>query len=218
MLITLSGIDCSGKSTQLGLLQHTIEQRGLSVLQFWYRPGYSKELDALRKLVRGLSSEALPVAQQSDERREAFSRLGVSQTWITMALVDMLLQYGAKLRALMCIYNVVICDRYIEDAALDFAFRFPAEHVEESAVYALIRQLCPKPDVSLLLKITREEMLSRMEEKQEPFPDPPNIRKQRYDAYLEMARSGAFSVIDAEQPIESVHQAILAELDLARTG
>lgn len=215
MLIAISGIDCAGKTTQLERLKRALNDRSLSVHIFWYRPGYSKELDALRAYARSLLPNTLPNADQIDERSKVFARPGVSQAWIVTAFIDMALQYAVKLRALLTSYDVVLCDRFFADAALDFALRFPQLDVERSLWFELVQKLSPSPSISLLLLLPYEEMLSRMEKKKEPFPDPPNIRDRRYEAYMEMARSGAFSVIDAGKPVEDVHQEILTELDLA---
>src|SRR5690554_6122921 len=136
-LISISGIDCAGKTTQIDLLVAALRDQGLSVAEFWYRPGYSAELDALRGWVRRRAPESLPEPGRSQSRDKTFSRPGVSQAWIAVALCDMLLQYAVKLRALRATNDVVVCDCYLVDAALDFALRFPDAGVEESVWFEL---------------------------------------------------------------------------------
>jgi thymidylate kinase len=213
MLITLSGVDCSGKSTQIELLRQTLAARGCSVGTFWYRPGYSKELDRLRALARRLYAPALPTSEQGEERQKAFSSPRVKHSWIAVALIDTALQYGLKLRALMRAYDVVVCDRYIEDAALDFSMRFPEVGVEESMWFDLLRDVIPTPDLCMMLMVSKPEMLRRMKRKKEPFPDPPDIRQRRYAAYQQLAHSGRFHVVDASTASDHVHEQILKALD-----
>jgi hypothetical protein len=55
-------------------------------------------------------------------------------------------------------------------------------------------------------------MLARMAQKQEPFPDPPEIRDRRAFAYHELARSGRVQAVDASGSIEAVHRVILGAL------
>lgn len=212
-LISISGIDCAGKTTQIDLLVGALRDRGLSVVEFWYRPGYSAELDALRKWVRRRSPDTLPApGRASKGRDEAFSRAGVSQAWVAMALCDMALQYAVKLRALRARHDVVICDRYLADAALDFDLRFPEMEVADSVWFQLVKGVCPQPDMNIAMTISHEEMLARMAIKQEPFPDPPEIRDRRFDAYMALADSPGVHAIDAEQAIEQVHRDIMTRL------
>jgi thymidylate kinase len=213
MLISISGIDCSGKSTQIELLESALHEEGLSVAQLWYRPGYSNELDALRKLVRELMPKALPTVADSRAREAVFKSPGVSGAWIAMSLADTLLQYALKLRVLLASYDAVICDRYLEDAALDFALRFPDAGVENSLWFGGLRLLSPQPDVRLLFHISYEEMLRRMKSKQEPFPDPPAVRRSRFEAYQKLADNRSFHTIDASSSIESVHRKVLSVFD-----
>lgn len=208
MLITFSGVDCAGKTTQIDLLRARLEARGLRVMDYWYRPGYSKELDALRRWVRRFRPGSLPQPGRSATRDAVFARPGVSQAWIMAALGDMLLQYAAKLRVLQATYDVVICDRYFEDAALDFALRFPDASIPSSAWFRAIRRLSPKPDLSVLLTLPHAEMLRRMAIKDEPFPDSDQLRDKRFTAYQQLAQTGRFHVIDASRSIAEVHDEI----------
>lgn len=215
MLITVSGIDCAGKSTQIDLLRRTLEGRGLRVRTFWYRPGYSAELDALRRLVRRIRPGALPTAASAAERREAFARPGVSEAWIRIALMDMAFQYGVKLRALAARNDVVICDRYVGDALLDLELRF-GSGVAERPLFRAARAVSARPDAAFLLMIPRAEMIARMERKREPFPDEEIVRERRYAAYERLAASGGQTVIAADRPPERVLAQILEHPSLER--
>lgn len=210
MIITVSGIDCSGKSTQLERLERALRERGRRVRRVWYRPGYSREMDALRSLVRRLRPSALPTSSDPAARQRAFSRPGVGRSWIAMATLDTLLQYGLKVRAASLSGQVVLCDRYVEDALLDLRLRFPSDWDDSGRLARLLRAAVPRPDIELVLMLSHAEMLRRMGDKNEPFPDAPALRDERYDAYQELARSGRLTVIEAGRPIDVVHQDILA--------
>jgi thymidylate kinase len=212
LLITVSGIDCSGKSTQIEHLREYLRDRGLKTQTFWYRPGYSNELDAIRALIRSLRPDLIPEAGRSAERQRAFETSGVSETWIAVALLDMFWQYCVKLRLMLKQYDCVICDRYLADAALDFALKFPERDVSESDVFRLIEFLAPTPVLQLMLVIPHDVMLDRMEEKEEPFPDPPKLRDARFDAYSALSRRPVFVEIDASRSISDVRTQVLDEL------
>jgi len=209
MLITISGIDCSGKSTQIQLLEHFLHNSGRKVTAFWFRPGYSKEMDTIRHIIRQVFPGALPTAANRKTREIIFNRAGVGKTWLIMAMIDMFLQYSLKLRLMQRLQKAVICDRYLADAALDLALRFPNLRVREWPSFRLLEVLAPRPDVALLLVLPMHEVLRRMAIKNEPFPDTTAVREQRFVAYKSLAQSGNFTVIDATMSIKSVHAAIL---------
>ena len=205
MIVTLSGIDCSGKTTQIEHLHGALEARGHRVRRFWFRPGYGAELDALRGLVRRLRPGALPTTAAPEARARAFASPRVQATWVTMAVADLLLQYALKLRALSLAGHTVLCDRWLDDAALDLELRFPVVAGHLDAGLAGVRAVCPRPHASILLMLPHAEMLRRMALKDEPFPDAPEVRDRRYAAYEALARSGRYTVIDADRPIPTLH-------------
>lgn len=216
MLITLSGIDGSGKSTQIQRLEDTLRSDGLRTYRFWLRPGYSQELDALRALVRRVAARSLPTADEREAREAAFQKPGVNHAWVFMALLDLLFQYGLKLRALLQRYDVVICDRYLIDAELDFILRFPELRAQMNTALRLFHFGLPNPDLSLLLMIPFDEMESRLALKNEPFPEPPEGRRIRWQHYARLVDTPEFTTINAAEDIESVHSSIMNHVDPIR--
>ncbi|MEB2313871.1 MAG: hypothetical protein OZ928_18655 [Polyangiaceae bacterium] len=204
-LVTVSGVDCAGKTTQIELLARALERDGYRTRVLWYRPGYSARLDRLRRAVRRLRPGALPRATASGARERAFARPGVSQAWLAMALGDLLIEYAAVVRGRVLAGEVVICDRYLFDAGLDLTFRFPALEGSSRRALGAAARVCPRPDAELLLLLPEAEMLRRMELKNEPFPDPPEIRARRYAAYAERARAPWVTPIDSAREIAAVH-------------
>ncbi|AWV91145.1 dTMP kinase [Bradymonas sediminis] len=214
MLISISGIDCSGKSTQIELLTEALVKLGKKPFVFWFRPGYSYELNTLKTMARKIVPSALPAAEEKERRNDAFSKPGVNTAWLTAAVVDMAFQYGAKLRALERAGYFVICDRYIHDSMLDLKLRFSALNTVDSPWSRLIYRVSPTPDARFLFTLPYDEMLRRMEQKQEPFPDPLEIREQRFHAYQRLAKTEGFDVVDAGQSVEQIHRDICQRLKL----
>ena len=52
MLIAVSGIDGSGKSTQLGLVKQYYENKGKTVLTLWTRGGSTPGINAIKNFIR----------------------------------------------------------------------------------------------------------------------------------------------------------------------
>lgn len=224
-LITISGIDCSGKSTQIDRLRARLAAEGLTAEVLWHRPGYSPELDRARALIRRLRPQAIPAPGASADRDRAFQKPGVSTAWIAAALTDLLLQYGAKLRWRLAQCDVVICDRYLPDACLDLALRFPSFAPWLPRLEPWLARCCPRPDCALVLTLPEDEMRRRAAEKNEPFPDAPELQRARFRAYTAFARGQSdapvpalrrwlgprLRPVDAAGPIDVVHQRVLSE-------
>ena len=213
VLISISGVDCAGKTSQLKRLTAHLEAAGRRPVALWFRPGYSDLLDALRAGVRRLRPQAMPhVSADRGAHEQAFRRPRVRRTWLAMALMDSLVHYAARIRALRLAGYTVICDRYIDDALLDLTFKFPELDGWSRAGIQAIRRLSPWPDPAILITLPHEEMVRRMKAKAEPFPDPPEVRTQRYAKYAELADSGHYLVIDGTASVDAIHDTILANL------
>lgn len=212
MLVSFSGIDCAGKSTQIGLLEKALQAQGLRTVTIWHRPGYSREMNALRRLAREFAPSKLPQTEAREARDRVFLRPGVSKTWVQMALVDTIWQYGVKVRCARLAGCIVIADRYLDDGLFDLAFRFPRLEIRRKALCRLLLASSPKPDRAFLLMLPKNVMLDRMAAKDEPFPDTESIRDLRYAGYQSLAASGRYDVLDADQPAAALHREILARL------
>lgn len=213
MLVTLSGADCSGKSTQVAFLASLLERAGRRPVVVWLRPGYSDRLDRARGFVRRLRPGLLPVAGPSPERQRLFARTGVSEAWVAVAVLDMLFEYAVKVRSLLGQGRTVLCDRYVDDALLDLSFRSPRLRIDDGRIGRFIRAVCPRPDVAFLLRVPWELCVSRAVAKNEPFPDDDATRWKRHEAYERLARSGRYRVIDAAAPLSAVQAELVAQIE-----
>lgn len=208
-LVAVSGVDCAGKSTQLALLEQALLARGERVRRVWFRPGYSREADALRAAVRRVRPGALPRAEVAVEARaRAFARRDVRGAWVLAAAADVLLQCAVKARWALARGETLLCDRWLEDARIDLELRFPDE-VGAGTLDAVWAR-CPAPDVALLLMVDPEEIARRAALKAEPFADPPELRARRYQRYAELAATGRVQVVQAGRPIADVQREMLS--------
>ncbi len=214
MLISISGVDGSGKSTQLQALAHGLEQRGHRVRTLWYRPGYSDTLNRLRAALRRARPAALPSPGDPARRAQVFARRPVAEAWVAAALGDMFVQYALGVRRALATGETVLADRYVADGLLDLDLRFPALGVSARPLARAVAWACPRPDVALLLWLPWEDAQTRLATKVEPFPDPPELRARRYQAYARLAASGQFAVIDARGSLAAVQTLIRRHVGL----
>ena len=223
MLIVISGVDCAGKSTHIELLRQYYTSIGKTNTLFWYRPGYSKEMENLKKIIRPVADVVRHplhllaknplVHKKASKETVRHERSVPAPIWITTAIMDTAFQYSIKLRYLMRKYDVVICNRYVDDACLDLVLKYPQYSFSEELLRK-ISALFPVPDKSILLWLPYETMLERAEKKNEPFPDSPETRKLRWRAYDFMRDEDRVQSVDVSGTIEESHEKIRKILEM----
>lgn len=207
-LIAISGVDCSGKTTQISLLMSKLRDKGEKPTYFWSRVGYTPLFNALRTLLRRIAGEARLPKGDSPKRDRFLARPGTRRLWLWVAFADMMLQTALHLRLLLLKGHTIVCDRYLDDSESDLIINFGAS-VARLPGWRLVRAMAPTPDVSILLDLPFEEALRRSILKNEPFPDPEERRLRRSFLYQTMRQRNHHTVLDARKGIDE----IAAEID-----
>src|SRR2546425_10268437 len=88
-LVTFSGLDGAGKSTQIDLLRARRGARGLETTVVWVRGGYTPILCRLKSLARRAAGRHLPPPGPGEQRRAALGRPWLRRAWLVAALVDL---------------------------------------------------------------------------------------------------------------------------------
>ena len=195
-LLTFSGIDGSGKSTQITHLTRFFQDNGKRPVYIWSRGGYTPFLENVKSLLRRILKRSLPPSGHSEKRTQYFEKKGIRRVWLYAALLDLMRVYGLNIRIWQMLGRPVICDRYLDDTLIDFKMNFPQEDVENWILWRLLKWIAPRPDGSFLLMIPLEESIRRSQIKKDPFPEEEQLRHRRYALYKELAKGGKFHVID----------------------
>jgi thymidylate kinase len=211
-LITFSGLDGAGKSTQIALVTDYLLKSGRKPVYIWTRGGYTSVLEGIKTLSRRFLPRRLPPSGASPQRSYAFSKWWVRRLWLSLALLDLLWVYGVRIRWHRSRGRLVLCDRYVWDTAIDFRLNFPQEKLDHYWLWRLLGRISPQPDVAFLMLLSVEESQLRSEIKGEPFPDAPEVLQQRLAYYQDLIPRVPFHVLDGSQPITTVFNQILTDL------
>jgi thymidylate kinase len=150
MLISFSGMDGAGKSTQISNLVSLAEDLGLKVSQlaFWddvvvmkpYREGFVQKV---LKSEKGIGSPEKPVARRDKNVRGW--HLNMARHFLYS--LDAVHLYGVAAKAQASGADLVIMDRYIYDELANL----PLENPVTRTYIRTVMRIVPSPDISFVL-------------------------------------------------------------------
>lgn len=207
-MISFSGIDCSGKSTQIDLLCKEFDKNKIKYQVVWSRGGYTPGIHFLKKLIRrrGADLTREEIVKYSEKvNKSPFKR----KLLFRAGLIDLWFYYSVVLRIKELFGTTVICDRYIWDTYIDYKMKYPDIDFENGFWWRLTLKTMLKPKPSFVLFIPAEESMRRSELKDEPFPEPIEVRNDRINRYVDEVKNNRWDcMIDATKPIGVVFESI----------
>lgn len=208
MMVSFSGIDCSGKSTQIEKLSAFLCRQGIKNEVIWSRGGYTPGIELLKNLIRGKKrenkEETIQYSNQINDNPYKRKMLFI------IGLIDLWRYYSIDLRIKEFFGTVVICDRYIWDTYIDYKIKYPDYSFENGFWWKLTMKTMLKPSSSFCLYIPAEVSMYRSTLKEEPFPESVEVRRQRIALYEQQIDIDRWEhVIDATASVEEVFQNIV---------
>jgi len=212
MLISFSGVDGSGKSTQIKSLRSALQAAGLrtTLLAFWdnvvvgvkYREGF---VHKVYKSERGIGAPGKPVNRRDKNMRGRHLTLARHFLYLLDAINLCRLLARARKQA-----DVVILDRYIYDELSNLNLSNPLSRGFIRAVHRLV----PRPDVAYLLDADPAAAFARKPEY------PVDFMEKCRRAYFELAAILRTMTIIPALPLPEAKLAVLkaAERELAAQG
>ncbi|HEX5131982.1 MAG TPA: hypothetical protein VFX92_05805, partial [Candidatus Krumholzibacteria bacterium] len=219
LLISVSGVDGSGKSLQVERLRQVFDTCDIRVRCVWARGGSSRGIGVAMKAGKRVlkadddsgDSAAAPPRTEADRFRQRRQRLrNPFARWAFSVLYafDLKITYVLKVRFLLMTGKVVICDRYVYDALVDFAQYSGTDAARPPFALNLMRVMVPRPVVAVLLDVDPAEALRRKPEE----GDTGHLESARA-MFLDMAASHRLTVMPAAADADAV-QARLARVAL----
>jgi len=169
-LISLSGLDGSGKTEHARTLTAALTLCGLRTKYYWSRCGNSWFIRFLSALERMFSSKPEADGRKigAPGRKERLHNGFIRFLWSYLVSADMVITYLFHVKLPLLRGRAVICDRYVYDAAAEIESSLNAEDRLSRPAIKLMLALVPKPDVAYLLDLPEDVCTQRKEENTEP--------------------------------------------------
>jgi thymidylate kinase len=211
LLVSFSGLDGSGKSTQIESLCSRLRERGLSVqtLAFWddvvvmtrYREGFVHKVYGSEK---GIGAPGRPVNRRDKNVRAWY----LSFARHILYLLDAIHLRFVLRRARRPQTDVIVMDRYIYDELANLPLSNAVTRRFVRAMLALV----PRPDIAYLLDVDPETARARKPEYPVEF-----MHKCR-QAYLQLAAMLQALTVIPPLPLSAAQCAVESAFDRLRKG
>jgi thymidylate kinase len=202
VIVSFSGIDGAGKSTQIEALSARLSRDGLRVrvIRFWEEVAQLTKLRETSGYVlfrgdRGIGKPSAPINRRDKNVQTRFMTL----VRLLLYLLDGLSVWVVARKALRSSADVIIFDRYTYDELANLNLRYPAIRAYARLVMAFV----PRPDISYLLDAEPLETRARKPEY------PLEFLYINRNAYLELADLVGGITVIPPMPIQEVQRRVI---------
>jgi thymidylate kinase len=202
-LVSFSGVDGAGKSTQIDNLRSWLESQGhrCTLLAFWdnvvvlsrYREGFVHKVYGSE---RGIGAPGKPVNRRDKNVRKWYLTL----VRHSLYLLDAMHLCAVIGRARRSGADVVIMDRYIYDELANLPLHNPLSR----AFVRMVTALVPRPDVAYLLDADPDAAFARKPEY------PLEFMKKCRTAYFTLAKLLGYMSVIPPLPLEEAKRAVIS--------
>lgn len=202
-MISFSGIDCAGKTTQIESLLDYFKKKNIRCMIIHSRGGYTPALEWMKNLIRSDKHGSAEMHAQYREAVHGNPRKRKMLLW--MSILDMGLYYGVWFRLLELTGLMILADRYFWDSYIDFLMKYPEHDFKKWLVWKFAKAIYLKPKIALIYTIPADLSMYRSTLKDEPWPEPIEVRVDRIQHYMDEIHNNRWThVIDATDSIDAV--------------
>ncbi len=213
MVVSFSGIDGAGKTTQINNLVVYCNANKIKCLKKWSKARGTPGVEFIKSLVR--RDKKMNQTEKLKHREEVFQTGWKRKVLLIASLIDLCFYWGIYFRWLRRKYDVLILDRYVWDTYVEVTTEFGKTSLQHSLLWKIVTKVSLKPNCSLLLVIPPEESLRRDLLKGEITTDELDFKKEKVDLYMKLVEEKCWdTIIDATNSVEDTFKQILTATGL----
>ena len=210
MIISFSGIDSAGKTTQIDKLTAYFDAHKVKYIKKWSKARGTPGVEFLKSLVRKDSVE-----QQSDDervaaRKEVYKSPRKQKILYLLSLIDLCWYWGFYYRWLNLTHKYLICDRYLWDTYVEMKYDFYSVDIDHSILWKMVQFFAAKPRISFVFIIPAELSLERDLQKGADGTEDIERKKSKISLYLKLIEQKRWTnVMDGTKSREDLHLEVL---------
>lgn len=208
MLISFSGIDSSGKTTQIELLEQFAMANNVPFIKRWGKARGTPGVVFLKEIMR--NDKSMNELEKANYREDFFKDKRRKKLLLVASLIDLCWYFGIYYRLLGLFNKYVILDRYIWDTYVELKTEFEGIDVDRMLLWRFVRFVSPEPNISILFTIPPEISIQRDINKKDLTIDSLQLKKKKINLYVELNSQNTWMyTISGLNPILDVHQKVL---------
>ena len=196
--IIFSGIDGSGKTTQIKLIAKCLKERGLKYKYIWLRSASYTSL---------LFSAFFHLLKYVMKKDLEYGNKVIVKVKCWLFTIDMFIRSIIRIRIPMKMGYYILCDRFVLDAIVDIISEKENIDPLRSIIGKLLLALNPRRSITIVLDVDEHEAYKRK-------MDIINVDylKKRRRLYIKMADILRIPIIDGTKDPERVHKEIIEKI------
>lgn len=208
MIVSFSGIDSAGKTTQIERLCDYCNLHGIKYIKKWSKARGTPGVVFLKELVR--KDKHMNSEDKKAHRSEVFHNPRKQKLLYVASIIDLCLYWGFYYRYKSLFCKHLICDRYLWDTYVEMKHDFFSIDIDHSILWKIVNAIAPKPKVSFLFVIPAELSLARDNQKDAAGIEDIERKKSKIAIYMDLVRKGCWTnVMDGTKSKDDLHQEVL---------
>lgn len=208
MIISFSGIDSAGKTTQIDILTAYLDRNGVRYVKKWSKARGTPGVEFLKNLVRKENPEE--DSEKQAVRREIYKNPHKQKLLYIVSMLDLCWFWGVYFRWLGWIHRYLICDRYLWDTYVEMKHDFYSIDIDHSFLWKVVKAVTPEPKLSFMFVIPPELSLARDLQKGTDGTEDIERKKSKINIYMSLVEQGVWTnVMDGTKSKDVLHEDVL---------